>query len=116
MSEAGRRPLSIVTRIAPWAIAILALGWVFRSIDRHQLAEALNHSPALAFIGWSAFMLVLNCMADTFAMRSVFGWFGCRVPYLDLFVVRASTYLLAIVNYHVGQAAIVGYLYKARKV
>jgi hypothetical protein len=31
-------------------------------------------------------------------------------------MVRASTYLLAIVNYHVGQAAIVGYLYRARKV
>jgi hypothetical protein len=55
-------------------------------------------------------------MADTFAMRTVFSWFGCRVPYWDLFIVRASTYLLAIVNYHVGQAAIVGYLYKARKV
>ena len=49
-------------------------------------------------------------------MRSVFGWFDCHVPYWDLFFVRASTYLLAVVNYHVGQAAIVGYLYKVRKV
>jgi hypothetical protein len=38
------------------------------------------------------------------------------VPYQDLFIIRASTYLLAIVNYHVGQAAIVGYLYRARRV
>src|ERR1700741_1747731 len=99
MSEPGQRPLSIVKRVAPWAIALLALGWVFRSIDRHQLAEAMKHAPFTLFVAWSAFMLVLNCMADTFAMRSVFGWFGCRVPYWDLFVVRASTYLLAIFNY-----------------
>jgi hypothetical protein len=116
MSASGRRPLDIVKRVAPWAIALLALGWVFRSIDRHQLAEALKHAPIVAFVLWSAFMLILNCMADTFAMRSVFSWFGCKVPYWNLFVVRASTYLLAIVNYHVGQAAIVGYLYKAKKV
>jgi hypothetical protein len=116
MSEVGRRPLTILKRIAPWAIALLALGWVFRSIDRHQLVAALEHAPVAAFVAVSALMLVLNCLADTFAMRSVFGWFGCHVPYWDLFVVRASTYLLAIVNYHVGQAAIVGYLYKARKV
>jgi hypothetical protein len=61
-------------------------------------------------------MLVLNCGADTFAMSSVFGRFGCRVPYKDLYLVRASTYLLAVVNYHVGQAAIVGYLYRVRRV
>jgi hypothetical protein len=97
-------------------IAIVALGWVLHVTDRHALVEALRRAPMFAFIGISAVMLVLNCAADTFAMASVFRWFGCRVPYRDLFFVRASTYLLAIVNYHVGQAAIVGYLYRARKV
>jgi len=116
MSTPGPGPLSVARRIAPWAIALLALAWVFRSIDRHQLVSALGHAPIAWFVTVSAFMLVLNCAADTFAMRSVFSWFGCTVPYWDLFVVRASTYLLAVVNYHVGQAAIVGYLYKARKV
>ena len=38
------------------------------------------------------------------------------MPYKDLYLVRASTYLLAVVNYHVGQAAIVGYLYRVRRV
>jgi hypothetical protein len=116
MSTKGRGPLSIIKRIAPWAIALLALGWVFRSMDRHQLTLALTHAPIGWFVAFSGVMLLFNCAADTFAMRSVFSWFGCRVPYWDLFVVRASTYLLAVVNYHVGQAAIVGYLYKARKV
>jgi hypothetical protein len=49
-------------------------------------------------------------------MSSVFGRFGCHVPYKDLYLVRASTYLLAVVNYHVGQAAIIGYLYRVRRV
>lgn len=61
-------------------------------------------------------MLLLNCAADTFAMQSVFRWFGVAVPFFDLYVVRGSTYLLAVINYHVGQAAIVGYLYRVRRV
>jgi hypothetical protein len=120
MSSEGPGPLariaSIAKRIAPYAIAIVALGWVLRQTDIHALGAALKHAPIGWFVAVSAVMLVLNCAADTFAMTTVFGWFGCHVPYRDLFVVRASTYLLAIVNYHVGQAAIVGYLYRARKV
>ncbi len=118
MSSTGGRPGvgAIAKKLAPYLIAALALGWVLRSTDRHKLLEALHHAPMLAFITMSAVMLVLNCGADTFAMSAVFGRFGCRVPYKDLYLVRASTYLLAVVNYHVGQAAIVGYLYRVRRV
>jgi len=119
MSSPGRPPLSpaaIAKRVAPYAIAILALGYVLHATNIHDLGVALKHAPIGWFVAVSALMLVLNCAADVFAMTSVFGWFGCHVPYRDLFFVRASTYLLAIVNYHVGQAAIVGYLYRARRV
>ncbi|MGZ3441899.1 MAG: hypothetical protein ACXVDD_20405 [Polyangia bacterium] len=118
MSSTGGRPSAsaIAKKLAPYFIAAIALGWVLRSTDRHKLMDAMQHAPMLAFIAMSALLLVLNCAADTFAMSSVFGRFGCHVPYKDLYLVRASTYLLAVVNYHVGQAAIVGYLYRVRRV
>jgi len=119
MSSTGdRRPGvgAIAKKIAPYFIAALALGWVLRHTDRHKLLDALHHAPMAKFIAMSAFMLVINCGADTFAMSAVFRRFGCRVPYKDLYLVRASTYLLAVLNYHVGQAAIVGYLYRVRRV
>jgi hypothetical protein len=118
MSSTGERRSAgaIAKTLAPYFIAAIALGWVLRSTDSHKLLDALHHAPMLAFIAMSAVMLVLNCGADTFAMSSVFGRFGCHVPYKDLYLVRASTYLLAVVNYHVGQAAIVGYLYRVRRV
>lgn len=118
MSSTGERRSAgaIAKTLLPYAIAAIALGWVLRSTDRHKLLDALHHAPIVAFIAMSAVMLVLNCGADTFAMAAVFRRFGCRVPYKDLYLVRASTYLLAVVNYHVGQAAIVGYLYRVRRV
>ena len=118
MSSTGGRPGvgAIIKKLAPYLIAGVVLGWVLHSTDRKKLLEALHHAPMLAFVAMSAVMLVLNCAADTFAMSAVFGRFGCRVPYKDLYLVRASTYLLAVVNYHVGQAAIIGYLYRVRRV
>jgi hypothetical protein len=115
--DSGRRQrAAAVKRFIPYAIALAALAWVFHQVDLRALGRALGHAPIAAFIALSAVMLVINCAADTFAMGSVFRWFGCAVRYRDLFVVRASTYLLAILNYHVGQAAIVGYLHRACKV
>jgi hypothetical protein len=118
MSSTGGRlsAIAIAKKIGPYFIAALALGWVLRSTDQKKLMEALHHAPMGLFVAMSAVMLVLNCAADTFAMSAVFRRFGCRVPYPDLYLVRASTYLLAVVNYHVGQAAIVGYLYRVQRV
>lgn len=120
MASKGRSPLSSVTgklkAIGPYAIALLALAWVLHHTDRHQFWLAMQGAPIGWFFAISSVMMLLNCAADTFAMTSVFRWFGCKIPYWDMYVVRASTYLLAIVNYHVGQAAIVGYLYRARRV
>ncbi len=118
MSSTGGRPGvgAILKKLAPYIIAAVVLGWVLHSTDRRKLLDALHHAPMLAFIAVSAVMLVLNCAADTFAMSAVFRRFGCIVPYKDLYLVRASTYLLAVVNYHVGQAAIIGYLYRVRRV
>ncbi|MDB4970756.1 MAG: hypothetical protein JWN44_6445 [Myxococcales bacterium] len=117
-STGGRRwsAVAIAKNIGPYLIAALALGWVLRHIDHKKLLTVLHQAPMGWFIAMSAFMLVLNCAADTFAMSAVFRRFGTRVPYKDLYLVRASTYLLAVVNYHVGQAAIVGYLYRVKRV
>ncbi len=108
--------LALITKFAPYAIAALALFWVLRGLKLAELQRVFADAPLGVFVGVSAVMLLLNCAADTFAMRSVFSWFGVVVPFVDLYIVRASTYLLAVINYHVGQAAIVGYLYKARRV
>lgn len=107
---------SRIFKLLPYAIAALALFWVFRSVKLEALQKAFADAPLLLFVGVSAIMLLLNCAADTFAMRTVFRWFDVTVPFFDLYVVRGSTYLLAVINYHVGQAAIVGYLYRARRV
>ena len=117
MSAAPRsRAVELLKRLAPYLIAGIALGWVLWHTDMRQMAAALRHAPIAWFVVLSTLLLVINWMLDTFAMWRVFAWFGCEVPYRELLIVRGSTYLFAILNYHLGQAAIVGYLRRVRNV
>lgn len=94
-----------------------------------KLHQAFADAPIGLFVVVSTVFLVLNCAADTLAMYYTFnwlgGWLGGRgdgkrtdqpLPYRELFVVRAATYLLAVVQYYVGQAAILGFLHRRRGV
>jgi hypothetical protein len=120
MSATGDTPASrlvaTLKRLAPYLIAVAALVWVFWHTDWEKAIAAMKRAPVVKFLVISTVMLTVNWMLDTFAMTSVFGWFGCKVKYRDLLIVRGSTYLYALINYHVGQAAIVGYLYRVCRV
>jgi hypothetical protein len=116
MAASGRSPLAILRTLAPYLIAALALGWVLHKTDLHAMGKAFERAPLALFVGVSSLFLVINWSADVLAMWQVFKWFKSPVPYRDLFIVRGSTYLLAMINYHIGQAAITWYLYRARRV
>jgi len=60
--------------------------------------------------------VILIYLADSFAMWKTFGWFLAKLPFRDVLIVRGATYLLAAINYSVGQGAIVYFVHRARAV
>src|SRR5579871_4320026 len=104
------RAKAIVRNVVPWLVAVAAIVWMTRIVSWGDLRAAFQRASFGPFVAASVVLLFANCAADSFAMYYTFGWFGCRVPYRELFIVRAATYLLAVVQYYVGQAAIIGFL------
>ena len=51
-------------------------------------------------------------LADSFAIWKTFGWFLTRMSFKDVLLVRGATYLLAAINYNVGQGAIVYFVHR----
>ncbi|MGA0236740.1 MAG: hypothetical protein ACO3NE_14255, partial [Alphaproteobacteria bacterium] len=49
---------------------------------------------------------------DSLIVWRVIGWFNAKVAYKDILPVRASTYILSIVNEQVGKGAMALYLYR----
>lgn len=108
--------LALLRRFGPLLVAAAALALAVRGIDFDKLAAATRGAPLIPLIGVSAIAALVNCAADTLAMYYVFRWFGLHLRYIDLYTIRAATYTLAVVNYHAGQAGIIGYIHRVGRV
>jgi hypothetical protein len=53
---------------------------------------------------------VFYLLVDTFVVQQAVGWFNVRVPYRDMLPVRATTYILSLVNTSLGQGGVAAYL------
>jgi uncharacterized membrane protein YbhN (UPF0104 family) len=93
-------------RLAPVVISALTLGWVFGHFDMRKVAEALSWEVALlmvpALVAYGACTLLLESLSirraiDTPPERLSL-WTAARI--------KCASYLLAIVNYALGGAAL----------
>ena len=100
-------------RILPWVVTLGLLFYVFRSISFSEILAAFATAAS-----WTVPVLI-PCvlgvyLGDSFAIWKTFGWFVTRLSFRVVLVVRGATYLLALVNYSVGQGAIVYFVNRSR--
>ena len=98
-------------RLLPWVVTAGLLFLLFRRISIVEVWTNARQAPM-----WMA-PVVLACvaavyLADSFAIWKTFGWFLTRMSFADVLLVRGATYLLAAINYNVGQGAIVYFVHK----
>jgi hypothetical protein len=97
-------------RILPWVVTLGLLFYVFRIISFREMGKAIVEAPY-----WTVLVLGVY-LGDCFAIWKTFGWFVARLSFREVLVVRGATYLLALVNYTVGQGAIVYFVNRSRGV
>jgi len=102
-------------RLVAWAVTGGALGYLFWKTPVSEVLAAVKHAAP-----WTV-PAVLVCvaliyLADSFAMWKTFRWFLADLPFRDVLIVRGATYVLAAINYSVGQGAIVYFVHRVRKV
>jgi hypothetical protein len=101
--------------IVGWAVTIAILVYLFRSIPFADVSKAI-HGATWWTIPANAILILAVYLADSFAIKKTFGWFVAPLSYREVLVVRGATYLLALVNYAVGQGAIVYFVNRSRGV
>jgi hypothetical protein len=93
-------------RLLAWVVTGGLLVLLFRRISFAEVVAAAQAAP-----GWVVPMALVSLFAiylcDSFAIWKTFGWFLARMSFVDVLLVRGATYLLAAINYNVGQGAIV---------
>lgn len=116
---ARRRP-SAAARLLPWAITIACFAFLYGRIDA---AAQRQGQSALSFLAgvfervdwWTWLLLMvpysaLYFLVDSLVVWRVVNWFNARVPYRDILPVRASTYILSILNEQIGKGVMAVYL------
>jgi hypothetical protein len=101
-----------LVRLLAWVVTAALLFFIFRRVPFSEVVAAARGAA------WWTVPAVLASVAalyifDSFAIWKVFGWFLTRMSFVDVLLVRGATYLLAAVNYNVGQGAIVYFVHKA---
>src|SRR3954451_21678253 len=104
-----------VGRIAAWIVALGLLAYLLRRVPPGQVLQAVK-----AAAPWTVPVLVVLVffvyLADSLAMWRLCGWFVARLSFREVLVVRGATYLLAIINYALGQGVIVYFVNRSRGV
>jgi len=98
-------------RVLPWLVTAGLLLYLFHRVDFDKFKKGIHDAAgwmAPATLAW----IVAVYIADSFAIWKTFGWFLTRMKFADVLLVRGATYLLAAINYNVGQGAIVYFVHK----
>jgi hypothetical protein len=112
----GRSPLKLL----PWVIAAACFAYLYWRLSAAAAREGTTLVPYMAEVfrsvswdHWLALMIpysIFFFLVDSLVVWRVVSWFNARVAYLDILPVRASTYILSILNEQVGKGAIAIYL------
>ena len=125
--ERGKSLWSIAFRIATWILAAGCFYLVYTKIEEAALAKDLNAWQYLVeFFGdanwlfWLALMIpysVFFFMVDSHVTWRVVRWFNApELKFTSMLPIRASAYILSLVNEQVGKGAMTLYLLRHHKV
>jgi uncharacterized membrane protein YbhN (UPF0104 family) len=99
-------------QVAPWAVTVAIFAFLFWRIPVDRVAATL------AAADWPRYLLLMApysafyFLFDALVVQRAVSWFNVPVPYRDILPVRATTYILSLVNTQLGQGGVALYLHR----
>jgi len=107
-------------RLLPLLISAACFGYLYNRLNHAAVAEGSSLLPYLAksfehvnWYRWLALMIpycFFYLLVDSLVVWSVINWFNAKIKYADILPIRASAYILSLVNEQVSKGAIAVYL------
>ena len=106
----GSRHQHGVKRVIPWIVTAVIFALIFRRVPVDKVVEALRGVRLLPYLAIMLPYSVIYLLVDTFCLTRVLNWFNTTIAYRDVLPIRATTYLLTLVNSPLGQGGVALYL------
>ncbi|HKW94596.1 MAG TPA: hypothetical protein VJX92_22115 [Methylomirabilota bacterium] len=107
-------------RLLPWLITAACFVYLYGRLEGAAAAQGQGLGRYLAdvfeHVSWSRWLALMipYCavfvVVDSVVVWRVIGWFNTRLRFLDVLPIRASAYILSLVNEQVSKGAIAVYL------
>src|SRR5580693_7236738 len=117
---AGTRKAKPWLKLLPYLITAACFAYLYNRLEHAAAAEGTRLLPYLAksfenvnWYYWLALMVpycFLYLIFDSLVVWSVINWFNAKIGYADILPIRASAYILSLVNEQVSKGAIALYL------
>lgn len=100
------------SRLWPLAATAAIFAVIFLRIPFGRFADALSRAHIAPFVALIAGFSLAYFAIDTYVLAKMIRWFHGPLAYRDLLPVRASTYLVSIVNTQLAQGALALYVHR----
>jgi hypothetical protein len=97
-------------RILPWIATAVIFALIFRRVPIGKVVEALRGVHLASYLAIMLPYSVVYLAVDTFCLTRVLNWFNTNIAYRDVLPIRATTYLLTLINSPLGQGGVALYL------
>ncbi|MCZ2111065.1 MAG: flippase-like domain-containing protein [Dehalococcoidia bacterium] len=97
-------------RLVPWLVTSIIFALIFRRVPIAHVLDALRGIDASSYLAIMLPYSLVYLLIDTFCLTRVVNWFNARIAYRDVLPIRATTYLLTLLNSPLGQGSIALYL------
>ena len=119
-SATGAKKAKPWQRLLPLLITVACFAYLYNALNRAATAQG---SPLLTYLArsfanvnwyeWLALMIpycFFYLIFDSLVVWKVINWFNAKISYADVLPIRASAYILSLVNEQVSKGAIAVYL------
>jgi len=112
---------SLPQRVIPWLVTLgcFAFLYFFRigpAAARRELSVPAYLTEILSTVEWGTWLPMMVAysafffLVDSLVVWRVVSWFNARIPYADILPIRASAYIISILNEQVGKGVMALYL------
>ncbi len=119
-STAARPTPPLWQRALPWLLTLVCFAWLGNRISgaaarqgMSAYAYLLEVFASVNWLHWLALMIPYSAfffLVDSTVVWRVVTWFNARVPWTAILPIRASAYIISILNEQVGKGAMALYL------
>jgi len=120
IAAGGKKKAKAWQRVLPFLITIACFGYLYTRLNRAASGEGTSLVAYLVksfenvnWLHWLALVVpycFLYLVIDSLVVYSVINWFNAKIRYADILPIRASAYILSLVNEQVSKGAIALYL------